>query len=249
MRTLTLIRYGWPLVAVGLWSLQAGAQEVPDSPESTPSTTEAAEATPPDAEPEAATGPQTYALDPASSFLAVVVYNDENRWTPVTGHDHVMKAQTFSGTVVWDSEDAAACDVQISVPASALQVDPPGARERMGLDPDGAIGDGQKGTVVKNMLGKHVLAADAFPDLSFASSSCDGTTGAVQVRGELKVHGVGKAVAVPMTITLEEGSFHAKGTFDLGHADFGMKPFTYGPGTPRNAEKLTFVVDVQGDLK
>ena len=167
----------------------------------------------------------------------------------MTGHDHVMRASTFKGEVVWDEADASACAVQISFSASALQVDPPGARERMGLDPDGAIGDGQKSTVVKNMLGKHVLGADVFPTLSYKATSCDGTTGSVKVSGKLSVHGVEKALTVPMDITVEPDSFHASGTFELGHVDFGMKPFTYGPGTPRNDEKLTFVVDVRGGLQ
>ena len=99
------------------------------------------------------------------------------------------------------------------------------------------------------MLGKHVLGADVFPTLSYKATSCDGTTGSVKVSGKLSVHGVEKALTVPMDITVEPDSFHASGTFELGHVDFGMKPFTYGPGTPRNDEKLTFVVDVRGGLQ
>ena len=195
---------------------------------------------------EEAAGPVTYSLQASKSALYVLVFNDPDRWTPVTGHDHAITATSFDGTVVWDEDDASACKVEISFPVTALAVDPDGMRARAGLPEDGAIGDGAKKTVVGNMLGKSQLQSSQFPKISYTSSSCSGTSGKVDVSGTLSIRGVGKSVTVPMTIAITDGTFSAKGSFQLGHADFGMKPFTYGPATPKNQEKLVFHVDVVG---
>ena len=48
----------------------------------------------------------TYALSPSKSWLYVVVYNDPDRWTPVTGHDHAIVATGWSGQVTWNTADA-----------------------------------------------------------------------------------------------------------------------------------------------
>lgn len=217
------------LAAAGLVAGLALAQDVPAAPE--PAVVEA-------------TGPRTFTLDPAASWIYVLIFNDWERWTPVTGHDHGVKATTFDGTVVWDVDDASKCAVTIRFPVSALEIDPPGMRERARLPADGAVGDGAKATATGNMRGKSQLDTDVFPEISFRSTSCSGTTGTVQVSGTLTVHGVGKAVTVPMQVEVTDDRFAAKGSFTLTHADFGMKPFTYGPGTPRNLEKLEFHVDV-----
>ena len=57
------------------------------------------------------------------------------------------------------------------------------------------------------------------------------------------------STSVPMTIEADENGFSAKGGFTLSHGDFGMKPFTYGPATPKNQDKLQFTVDVKGSPK
>ena len=119
-------------------------------------------------------------------------------------------------------------------------------RERAGLPAEGAIGDGAKNTVIGNMLGKSQLDGDRFPQVTYTSSSCTGSGNTFDVTGTLTIHGVSKKLTVPMTIDADGTSFSAKGKVSLGHADFGMKPFTYGPATPKNKEQLVFHIDVVG---
>ena len=99
------------------------------------------------------------------------------------------------------------------------------------------------------MLGKHQLQADQHPTISFTSSSCDGTSGKVNVAGTLKLRGKEASVSAPMTVTADGSSFSAKGAFSLEHKDFGMEPYTLGPGTPKNLQKLLFLVDVKGSAQ
>jgi len=222
-------------------SLPALAQDEPAA-EDTEATDEVVE----EEEEPAPVGPITYALQPSKSKLTVVIYNDNDRWTPVQGHDHAIEPTTFTGQVVWSLDDPSACKVDISFKAADLRIDPPGARVRAGIDPDGSIPDKQKSTVIGNMLGKHQLEADAFPAITYTASSCDGTSGTVKVDGTLTLHGTTKRFTLPMAVEATPDSFAAKGRIQLGHGDFGMKPFTYGPATPKNQEKLVFLIDVKG---
>ena len=220
-------------------SLPALAQDEPAA-EDTEATDEVVE----EEEEPAPAGPITYTLQPSNSKLTVVIFDDKDRWSPVNGHDHAIEPTTFTGKVVWSLDDPSACKVDISFKATDLRVDPPGARARAGIDPDGSIGEGQKGTVIGNMLGKHQLQADTHPTISYTASSCDGTTGTVNVDGTMTMRGTSKRFTIPMVIDATPEGFQAKGRIQLGHGDFGMKPFTYGPATPKNQEKLVFLIDV-----
>ncbi len=202
---------------------------------------------PPPAEPVAeAAGPVTYQLDPAKSWIYVVVYNDPTTAAARFGHDHGVRAMEFDGTVVWDTSDPSACKIDISFPVTALWPDPPGMRERADLDPEGAVKEDAKQTIKDNFLKPGQLDGSAFPKIEYRSTSCDGTSGTVNVKGTLTIRGVGKAITVPMTVTADEGSFAAKGSFTATHGDFGFKPFTNLMGALRNKDELKFVVDVVG---
>jgi len=189
---------------------------------------------------------RTYALSVPDSWIYVVIYNDEGRWTPVTGHDHGIRATTFTSVIRWNVEDQSACNVDIRVPYSGLRIDPPGMRERLKFSAEGAISDNQKNKVIGNMLSKGQLDQSNYGEVRFKSDSCSGTTGDVSVTGVMSIRGVSKRITVPMKVAIEGDTFRASGGLTLGHTDFGMKPFTYGPGTPKNQEKLTFGVDVVG---
>lgn len=191
--------------------------------------------------------PVTYTLDPGKSWLYVVVYYDRDRFTPITAHDHVAKATSFSGTVTWDPDDPSACGISITFPVTSLVIDPPGAREREKLDPEGAIDEDTKKTVVKNMLSSMNLDGANHPTITYTSVSCTARAdGKFDVAGDLTIRGATKRVTTKMVVSPADGTIAAGGVFELTHADFGMKPFTYGPMTPRNREDLKFVVDVQG---
>lgn len=190
--------------------------------------------------------PVTYKLDPAKSWLYVVVYNDPSAMGSRFGHDHGIRASTFDGTVVWDTSNAAACKVEISFPVTALTPDPPGMRERAGLNPDGAVGEGSLKTIKDNLQGKSQLEASVFPTISYKATKCEGTTGKVKVTGDLSIHGVSKSVTVTMDVAADGSAFSAAGSFTALHSSFGFKPFSNLAGALRNKDEIKFVVDVKG---
>jgi polyisoprenoid-binding protein YceI len=202
---------------------------------------------PTEAEPtEAPSEPVSYRLDPAKSWLYVVVYNDTSAMASRLGHDHGIRASTFDGSVVWDTADTSACKVDISFAASALVVDPPGMRERAGLDPDGAVGEGSKETIKENMLGKKQLDAANHPKISYAARSCDATSGKVKVTGDLTIRGVTKPVTLTMNVSADDATFEGAGSTTIKATDFGFDPFSNLAGALRNKNEMKLVIDVVG---
>lgn len=195
--------------------------------------------------PEAPAGPVSYTLQSSKSDLYVVIRNDTSASLARLGHDHVIYASSFSGKVTWSASDPGACAVDISVPVTKLIVDPPGLRDRAGLD-DNTIDDDDKASLKKNMWGKSQLDAGTFSQVSFKAVSCSGTSGAVAVTGDLTIRGVTQRVEVPMKVTLGDGTFSAKGSLETSHSAFEFKPFRASPFGPRNQDRLTLVVQVKG---
>lgn len=190
---------------------------------------------------EAPAGPVTYTLDAKASFLGVLVQYDRDAL--VKGHDHVVAASDFDGTVTW-GPDLAACKVEIAFPVSALAVDPGSSRSRLGLE--GSTSDGDKSTIKKNLSGKHQIDADNHPQISFRSTGCEPKGEKVAVSGTLSLHGVDAPVTALMSVSADASGFSAKGGFQAGHATWGMDPFTALLGSLRNDEGLAFHIDVKG---
>lgn len=191
-------------------------------------------------------GPVTYTLDATKSWLYVVVYNDPSGLASRLGHDHAIKATMFTGKVVWDTANPAACVVDISFPVDTLRPDPPGMRERAGLPADGAVGEGSLQTIRENFLGKSQLDAANYPTISYKAKTCDGTTGKVKVTGDLTIHGVTKPVTVTLDVKPDPTSFAAAGSFTTTVTNFGFKPFSNLGGALRNKDEIKFVIDVVG---
>ena len=187
--------------------------------------------------------PTTYALD--GGRLEVLIRYD--RSTIGGGHDHVLQSTGFSGTVVWDPDDVSACEVAITLPVQTLQVDPPGARARRGLE--GSTSDKNKESIKENALSKGQLNAAAHPNITYQATKCRPAGSSVTVTGNLTIRGTTAPVETTMQVSADGSSFAAKGSFTSTHSTFGFKPYSALLGALRNDEKLTFFVDVKGSAK
>jgi len=187
---------------------------------------------------------QTYVAQVDRSHVYVVIRNDTTASLARLGHDHVIYAKTFDGRVTWPTAPGGPCNVSFRIPVDQLIVDPPGLRERAGLD-DNTIDDGQKSKLKQNMWGKSQLDASDHPHVTFEATTCPGGTGTVPITGKLTIRGVAQSIQVPMTISLsDDGTFKAKGTFSTTHEAHGFNPFRASPFGPRNTDKLAFTIDV-----
>lgn len=187
---------------------------------------------------------RTYQLDASSSRLWVLVKYD--RSALIAGHDHVVQASTFDGTVTWNPDDPSVCDVRISFPVTALVVDPGDTRTAAGLG--GTTSDGDKAKIKENFEGKSQLHASSFPTISFQSTSCEASGAGTKVTGDLTMRGVGARVSAVMTVEAGD-TFHAKGSFTGTHGQWGFSPFTALLGSLKNDDTLGFHIDVRGTPK
>jgi polyisoprenoid-binding protein YceI len=168
----------------------------------------------------------TYALTPQGSDVYVVIRNDTSATASSLGHDHVIYARDFTGTVVWPTAPGGTCSVRISVP--------------VGVDEDDKV------KVQRNMWSGGQLSSTQFPAVTFTADHCPGGTGTVPVSGTMTIRGVAKPVTVPMTVTADGTSFSASGKFESAHSTFGFKPFAATAFGPRNQDRLSFHVSVKG---
>lgn len=185
-----------------------------------------------------------YAVDPQRSALWVTVYADRSALASRFAHDHAIAATDYTGRILWPASAHGACEVDFTVPVARLWPDPPGFRERAGIDPDDTVADSAKRTLISNMLGPGQLDAKNHPTITFRSTHCEGVDGAVRVTGDLTIRGVTRRVTVPLQIRADDTILTARGSFEVLHSDFGIKPFSNVGGLVRNADKLTFGLDL-----
>lgn len=191
---------------------------------------------------------RSYTLGPRGSDLYVVLRSDPEATLARLGHDHVIYASDWSGTVTWPMVDGAPCSVSIELPVAKLVVDPPGLRGKAGLDENG-IDDSDKEKMTRNMWGSSQIDAASFPKITYTATSCSGRTGPVKVTGNLSVRGKSQPVTLTMDVSATETGFSATGKFQSSHTAFGFKPYAASAFGPRNLDALTFVVRVQGSPK
>jgi len=160
------------------------------------------------------------------------------------GHNHTIAIGDLTGNVAVSSADMAKSQFDLQFTVARLVVDDPALRGTLGPDfasvPSANDIEGTK----KNMLSDRVLDGEKYPQIRIVG------TGPVTAGGKqelaVKIEMLGRTIdlKVPTEVTIDGGVLHAKGAFDLNHADLGMKPFTALAGALQVGEKLSFTYDV-----
>ena len=143
------------------------------------------------------------------------------------GHTHVIRARAVTGKVVLHPREATKSHVELTVPTDSLEVLTP---------PDTA----EIRKVTKAMR-TETLEVDQFPVIQFASKEATPTDSGYHLVVALTMHGVTKDVPIDVVVETVGDTLKAKGTFEAKQRDFGIKPFSGGPGgTVKVADKVTF---------
>jgi polyisoprenoid-binding protein YceI len=166
--------------------------------------------------------PRTYVIDAAAS--SVQVHVGKSGVFSFAGHTHEVMAGRFEGRVEADPDDLSRSAVTVTFEASGLKVSAA----------DEPAGDAPK--VQDAMAGTKVLDAARFPTITFHSRQVSGRrTGEgayeLQVTGELSLHGVTRAVTVPVRVQVEGATLTATGRAVVAQRAFGIEPVSAGGGT------------------
>jgi len=165
---------------------------------------------------------RTYVIDASASAFQVHV--GKSGVFGFAGHTHEVTADRFEGRVDADPDDLARSSVELSFEASGLTVSAQGEPE----------GDAPK--VQEVMAGSKVLDVSRFPAIRFRSRQVSGRRAAdgayeLQVAGEVSLHGVSRAVTLPVRVELSGATLTASGRTTLAQRPFGIEPVTAGGGT------------------
>ena len=96
----------------------------------------------------------------------------------------------------------------------------------------------------RNMLSERVLDGEKYPQIRITGTGPTMTGGMQELAVKVEMLGRVIDLKVPTAVTIDGDELHAKGEFELNHADLGMKPFTALAGALQVGEKLSFTYDV-----
>jgi polyisoprenoid-binding protein YceI len=170
----------------------------------------------------AGAAPRTYVVDAAASSVRVHV--GKSGAFSFAGHKHEVVAPAVSGEIVADPAELGASRVTLTFAAGALKVLPEGE----------PAGDAPK--VEEIMRGPKVLDALRFPAITFVSRRVTGGESGgggynLELTGELQLHGVARALTLPVHVELAGDTLTAAGQATLRHDQFGMEPVSAAGGS------------------
>jgi polyisoprenoid-binding protein YceI len=172
--------------------------------------------------PPLAAAPRTFVVDAAASSVRIHV--GKSGAFSFAGHTHEVVAPALSGEVTADPADLAASRVALTFEAGALKVRPEGE----------PAGDAPK--VEEAMRGPKVLDAARFPAVTFKSQKVSGREAGggaydLELAGEIALHGVTRALTLPVHVEVSGDTLTASGKAVLRHDQFGMQPVSAAGGS------------------
>jgi polyisoprenoid-binding protein YceI len=180
---------------------------------------------------QAPAGPDStvYRLDPVSRL---VVETGKAGLFGFAGHTHVIQAHAVRGELVY-RPGRAASSLHLTLPTDSLEVLTPPDTEEI--------------RKVTESMRTEVLHVDRYPEMRFAAESLDARSGKMSFPLLVTMAGTTRRVPVTAEVTIGPDSIRAVGTFSAKQTDFGIEPYSGGPGgTVKVADKVTFCFDLIG---
>ncbi len=189
---------------------------------------------------------RTYTFDPnlERSHLFVQLFSAS------LGHDHVVRATDWWGSIAFDPANLSGCSVSVTVQVEGLDPERDEMRDLTGQD---RVSRSDREQIREHLRAREQLNLEEHKTIEFTSKSCalTGEKGAdgravVAVTGELKLRGATHEVLLPLEVAVDEEQVAARGVLTTRHSDFGFEPYSMLGGLFKNKDELYFVVDVRG---
>jgi polyisoprenoid-binding protein YceI len=146
------------------------------------------------------------------------------------GHTHVIRANAFSGHIVWYPDRPAASHVSVSVPTELLEVVTP---------PDTA--EIRKVTAA---MREDVLDVAHYPEITLVGSAVSRAGDSLRIQAALTIKGKTREIPLMVYVHIGPDTLRASATFTVKQGDFGIRPYRGGPGgTVRVADRVTFTIE------
>jgi polyisoprenoid-binding protein YceI len=181
----------------------------------------------PDARTQSPPDSVVYHLDPRSRL---VVKTGKAGLFGFAGHTHVIHARSFAGELVY----------RPGKPTSHLWLKIPTDRLEVLTPPDTA-----EIRKVTEAMRTEVLHVDKYPEMIFAADSLSAKSGKMEMQLGVTMEGNTRRVPVTADVSIGSDSIRATGSFTVKQTDFGIKPFSGGPGgTVKVADRVTICFDL-----
>ena len=147
------------------------------------------------------------------------------------GHEHLIRARSFTGQVIYHRDAPARSQVEIAIPTESLEVLTPPDTEEI--------------RKVTASMRTEVLDVSHYPEIVFASRSITWSEGKAHLVGALTIRNQTREVPVDAQIDMQGDTLRVTTTFAVKQTDFGIKPYRGGPGgTVRVADRVTFDIHI-----
>lgn len=181
-------------------------------------------------------------VDPRASTLVVKLYR--TGVARALGHDHVVRATRFAGTVRFTPQQLGTSGVNLEVDATALRADEPEMRQR--FEARGApLSESERQEIQEAMEGPDQLDVAHYPKIRFESTEVTPLgSDRYQITGRFTLHGTTRTVRFPATVEAQGTTLRASGSFDFLQSDYGIKPFRFALGAVGNRDRVTLHFDL-----
>lgn len=165
----------------------------------------------------------------------------------MAGHDLVLVATAWKGTIRIQSSEEPLADLELSVDLTSLEV-----REGHGGAKPLTAKDRED---VKRTLGSKVLHLDRHQTAIFRSTRItdlqqgDSQSARVRLTGDLELEGRTSPVDADVTLATSGHNLQAKGAAKLRQTDWGIKPYQAFLGALKVADEVEVRIDVEVDLE
>jgi polyisoprenoid-binding protein YceI len=178
---------------------------------------------------------EVFHIDPAATSMTLQV--GRGGIFAFAGHGHEVAVPAVAGSVTLSRPDLVQSTISLEFDAAALKVTGKG-------EPAEDVPE-----VQRVMLSDRVLDVQRYPTVTFRSSSISliertGDRMMLSVRGDLALHGVTRALTIPVTVRLMPDQLTAEGKATLRQTDFGIRPVTAGAGTVRVRDQVEVVFSI-----
>lgn len=129
------------------------------------------------------------------------------------GHDLVLEAKKWTGTVDIDADNPSASSVEITVDLTSLEI----VNASGGVKP---LSDKDRGDISKNI--EKTLDTGKHPQVTFKSTSVSGGAPTVTVAGDLTLKGKTR----PVTLQVTAAGDQLTGKTTIVQTEFDIKPFS-----------------------
>jgi len=183
----------------------------------------------------------SFKVDPAQSSLVLQLFKDGV--AARLGHDHVVHASVFSGTVAYDPRNPEASSIQVAVEVGSLLADDPGTRRKFGLAGEPSASD--RAEIDKAMKGDGQLAAARFPSMTFTSTAIAmQPDGRFLVTGRLTIRGVTNELKFPAQMSVEGAQLRGRAQLKFKQSSFGYPPYSALLGAIKNKDEVILHIDL-----